>query len=93
MIVDGSECIRTHNASYHVFAKDVGIHVTQNNFMFFVLSHFKHSNNASTLYFPKIGCASTLHTLSSLIPFAQIFWFVQFLHAVSQLQRVVQTNV
>jgi hypothetical protein len=92
MIADGSECIRTHNASYHVFAKDVDIHVIQNNFMFFILSHFKHPNNASTLYFPKIGCASTLHTLSSLIPFAQIFWFVQFLHAVSQLQRVIQTN-
>lgn len=86
MIAHGSECIKTHNASYHVFAKDVGIHVTQNNFMFFVLSHFKHSNNASTLYLPKIGFASTLHTLSSLIPFAQILWFVQFLYTVSQLQ-------
>jgi hypothetical protein len=87
MIAHGSECIRTHNASYHVFAKDVGNNVIQNNFMFFVLSHFKHPNNTSTLYFPKIGCASTLRTLSSLIPFAQIFSFVQFLYVVSQLQR------
>jgi hypothetical protein len=92
MIAHGSECVRTHNVSYHVFAKDVGIHVTQNNFMFFVLSHFKDANNASTLYFPKDWMCINITYIVIIDPICTNLFVCAIFLCSFTTPKVVQTN-
>jgi len=54
MCAHDNECTHTHDAIHDVFAsiaKEVGLHVAQDNYMFF-LPHFKHQNAMLTLPFP-----------------------------------------
>ncbi len=54
--------------------------------MFFSLSHFKHPNDTSKLFFPRM--ASIFSQAQPLLtPLVQIFCLTQFLHMVFQLKR------